>query len=288
MLSRLESITTSDIRSQDIAPMIAFLSAVVLYAIVANKVELELFGPDISLVLHILGTISGISLLGIGVWFLLRREGLRLRDIGLAPSLALPGIVAVGGLWLGLNAIGIGIATVTGIQSSIGYHSEISFLLVVGVAIEQYLFVGILEELAFRGYLQNKLIAFLGSGRKHAHRAVGIVLTAVIFAAMHLPSRLFGNDLPLDVLAVSLTFVVVAGVVLGTVYELTRNVFFVGILHGTVNLWPLFVAPQTWPNRLFLVWLGGGVVLLGMTVWCYRRWMMSTQPTSLKRSPQLR
>jgi membrane protease YdiL (CAAX protease family) len=59
-----------------------------------------------------------------------------------------------------------------------------------------------------------------------------------------------------------------SGILLGTVYALTRNLFLVTFLHWFGNLWPLAVDPGTgvWPN-----W-GGVVGLYLLLVVAYRRW----------------
>jgi membrane protease YdiL (CAAX protease family) len=87
--------------------------------------------------------------------------------------------------------------------------------------------VGFSEEIVWRGYVQSRLIRWIGTRR-------GIVLAATIFALFHVPQRVLagvvGVDLVLQVVAVAFL-----GVAFGVLQASTRNVALPGIVHTAVD-----------------------------------------------------
>jgi membrane protease YdiL (CAAX protease family) len=87
--------------------------------------------------------------------------------------------------------------------------------------------VGLAEEIMWRGYLQSRLVSWLGSRR-------GISLAAMLFAAFHIPQRwlagVVGADLILQIVIVALL-----GVVFGLLQAATRNVTLPVIVHTTID-----------------------------------------------------
>lgn len=252
--------------------LLAFLVAYALLLVGVNRARPWLFGDDVSAFVDVGITIFGTSVAGVLTWLALREEGVRPTDVGLSSSLVVPGVVAVGGVWVGLNAVGVGLAAVTGHHSSIGYLYDRPFVLWVGVAVEQYLFVGILEEFVARGYVQNKLIDLFDGRDRRLRKGVAILAASVVFAATHVPNQLFVTGLAVEGLPTSLAPLVVTGTIFGLVYEFTGNLYLVGLLHGTGNQWLLFVDPGAWPGWMVLVGVGSYVVFLAVVVWFYRRW----------------
>lgn len=122
-------------------------------------------------------------------------------------------------------------------------------MIVVG-AITSYLFTGPVEELAFRGYLQNKVISLTGDRSTWVRTILGIVTTALIFAALHLPDLVLDDGVTIAQAAGGLLLLVLSAVLFGTIYELTQNLILVALLHGIGNFWPLIVdpGPGVWPN----------------------------------------
>ena len=100
-----------------------------------------------------------------------------------------------------------------------GRTSPELFLLLVPV---QFLFTGPAEELLFRGVIQGLL-------RRTYGLLPGIGLASALFALVHVPALVGGDVLP--VLAV----VFLSGVVLGTVYEYTRNLIVSVLAHALLN-----------------------------------------------------
>lgn len=256
-----------------VRPLLAFVVAVSALVVLVNVAVGRLLAVDGSGSLPAGVTVAGTLALGAVAVAVLRHEDVRLADVGLARDLALPGIAAVGGLWVGLNAVGIGLAVATGRYSSLGYVYDVSLLAFLGGVGVQWLVVGPVEELAYRGYLQNKVIALLDGSGDRVRTAVGIAAAGVVFAAVHVPNRLVVEGVPPADLPAGLVALVVAALIYGVIYESTGNLVFVGLLHGTFNQWPLFVDPRMWPTALVVAWAGCGVALLGVTIWWYRSWI---------------
>jgi membrane protease YdiL (CAAX protease family) len=87
--------------------------------------------------------------------------------------------------------------------------------------------VGFSEEIVSRGYMQSRLIAWIGTSR-------GIILAAAIFALLHLPQRVLtgvgGVELLQQVGAVALL-----GAAFGVLQASTRNVALPGIVHTAID-----------------------------------------------------
>lgn len=105
--------------------------------------------------------------------------------------------------------------------SKLGPHHGISFA--------YFLCVGFGEEFFFRGYLQTRLIAWLG-------KLPGWVLTSVIMGCFHIINGLLikGMSFP-QAIAFSITFIPVS-LLMGFVMLRTQNLLAPGLLHG-VGQW---------------------------------------------------
>jgi membrane protease YdiL (CAAX protease family) len=234
---------------------VAFVLAFAIWVMVSVTLAQRLLGPDPPFVARTLWNVpSGLVQAGLALLFL-RYEGVRLREIGLSKRLFRPALAAAAGFVVALNVAVAGLGVLAGNELSVGafalYRSpplnfSLGMLAVGGLA--QYVFVAPVEELAFRGYLQNRLVALFGGSRLAT--AGGIVASGVAFSLVHVPVKLLIEGQPVGQLAGTFVLLALSGVLLGTVYALTRNLFLVTLLHGFGNLWPLAVDPGTgvWPN----------------------------------------
>ena len=94
-----------------------------------------------------------------------------------------------------------------------------------GLAALSILVIGPVEELLFRGLIQNYMRpAFSSAG--------AVVGTSILFAAVHLPAYLTGA---LSTALVSLSVIFALSLVLGAVYERYRNIVLVMAIHGFYN-----------------------------------------------------
>jgi membrane protease YdiL (CAAX protease family) len=259
-----------------VEPLVAFVVVIGGLLVVTNFLVVRLLGPDPSRIANFVATIPWkVVEAGLAV-AVLRYESVRLRDIGLSPRLFLPALITVAGVVVLLNAVVAGLVPLRGGELLVAAFAPLQSPpldysgaeLAVG-AVVHYLFVGPAEELAFRGYLQNKLVALVGRGGNHARTALGIVAAGAVFSLAHVPAHLFGGGNP-----AGLALLVLSGIGFGIVYEATRNLYLVAFLHGFGNHWPLFVTPNAWPNWAVIAAVYAVVVL------AYRQWAVRTpRPT---------
>lgn len=262
-----------------LAPLLAFGVAFSLWVMASTRLATWLWGVELSLFEESLWNVpSGIVQFGV-VALVLRYEGVRFRDLGLSRRLLVPALVATAGVVIVINVALAGLAVFGERSMTVGafeYYrtppTDLSPSTVAVASLSTYLFTGPVEELAFRGYLQNKLVDLLGDGYDRLRTALGIVLTGVLFALVHVPALVLVDGQPVAQAAGGLALLAVSGIVLGTVYALTHNLYLVMFLHGIGNFWPLVVdpGPGTWPN-----W---GIVLgvYALLVVVYRRWDAGT------------
>lgn len=249
-------------------PLGAFLVATTVLAAVLVVVATRIFGSrPMSPVETVLYFTLGYGLIGFVAWAVLRREGLRPSHVGLSLQNVVPGVVLVAAIWTVANLLGT--LAVRG-DVEFGISSGVTAAKWLSLVVAQLVFVGPIEEFAFRGYFQNKFVALFDGGSDRTRKAVGILVATVIFALWHIPQRLVVQGLSLPNLAPSLAALVALGLLFGVIYELTRNVVFTGVLHGTFNFQPILALgdggePIT-EVMLFVL------PLIVVAVWVYRRW----------------
>lgn len=254
---------------------IGFVAAFSLWTAISNVSFELLVGSNPSTVVQALWNLpSGIVQFGL-VLLVLRYEGVRLRELGFGRRQFVPALVAVGGFLVASNAIVAGRLVLGGGHLSVEpfalYRSpplDYSVVELVATGVAQYLFVGPVEELAFRGYLQNRLTGHGRRGSVHLRTVAAIVATAVVFSLLHVPTLVVIDGTPVGQTLGTLVILTFSGITFGTVYALTRNLWLVAFLHGIGNLWPLVVdsGPGAWPD-----W-GVILVLYGLVVVLYRQW----------------
>lgn len=92
----------------------------------------------------------------------------------------------------------------------------------------KFLILGFTEEVIFRGYIQIRLTVWLGKTK-------GIVLTALLFSFIHLPSRLISEQLNfMNALISSFTLIPIA-LLLGYIMLKNKNIASSTIVHAGVN-----------------------------------------------------
>ena len=104
------------------------------------------------------------------------------------------------------------------------------------------LFTAIPEELFFRSYLQQRVVAMVGGDSRRAV-VTGVAAVALLFAVFHLPRWFLASGHGVGpALAGRLAGLTLAGLAFGIVYVLTENLWLVALLHATMNYRPLLVA----------------------------------------------
>ena len=177
--------------------MVALLLGFTVWAMLSNTLVTRVWGADPSLLVQGLWSVpSGIVQISIAL-LVLWYEGVTLRSIGLSERKFGPALVAVTGFLILLNLVVVGLVVLRGARLSIGlfalYRSpplNSTWTLIAVGAVSEYVFVGPVEELAFRGYLQNKLVAVLNTGYSRLDTALGIVVAAVTFSILHVPTEI--------------------------------------------------------------------------------------------------
>jgi membrane protease YdiL (CAAX protease family) len=221
-----------------------------------------LFGDTLSTFEEGIWTIpSGIVQLGIAV-AILRYERVGYQELGLTLQLVRPALAATGVVILVVNIAAGCLGLLAGTDVSFGvmefYFTPPFDLSVPGVlisAVSLYLFTAPVEELAFRGYLQNKVVSIMTVGSRTVQMTIGIVIASLSFALLHIPVYLLVRDVATGTLIVTLGLLTATSVMYGAIYAATRNLYLVMFLHGIGNFWPLVVNPGTgvWPNYAVLL-----------------------------------
>ncbi|MFA9516877.1 lysostaphin resistance A-like protein [Halopenitus sp. H-Gu1] len=217
------------------------------------------------------------------VWILLRIDGVQFSELGLSRDHLVGALVAFGGFWVAMNLFGLGTAALTGnhwairliwqlpeAAPAVQRYAPLPATWLVLLLLE-FLVVGPVEEIAFRGYFQSKIIALL-SDDTLPYIALGIGVTSLAFGVMHTPAAIVAGRTLDGILAAALLPTITA-VLFGAIYELTHNVYFVALLHGFGNTWPLVVEWANWSgNTLVVFWIGAAIIYLGTTL-AYRVWI---------------
>ncbi|WP_152031301.1 CPBP family intramembrane glutamic endopeptidase [Natrarchaeobaculum aegyptiacum] len=153
------------------------------------------------------------------------------RAVGFSVPNAREVLVVVGGV-IGLLALGLVTSVVPeyfGVPPS--EHAlmleEGSVQFYVGLAVLSILVIGPVEEVLFRGLIQNYLRPAYGT-------AGTVVVTSILFAAVHLFAYSMQAP-PLETVLVSLAGIFVLSLVLGGIYERYRNIVVVSAIHGFYN-----------------------------------------------------
>jgi len=263
--------------------LLAFLAAVPVVVVAVNLVEGAVAPGARSPAGYALDAAGMTAFVALSA-ALLRADGVSLTRVGLGRDLAAPGLAAVAGVWLALNAVAAAAAVATGAGDALGFMYDRPLAGIAAAAVVQYVFVGVGEELAVRGYLQNKLTAVLGDPESVATRALGVATAAVTFGVLHVPDGLLTDGLAPGVLAGSVLSLALVGVVFGAVYDLTRNLYLVIGLHGTGNFYPLFVDLRALPEDARLAFTAARLLAFAGVVAAYRVW----GPTPGARGPRTR
>lgn len=249
-------------------------------ALFAVFVPLETLASEVSTEVWYLQEIAFfLAIIGVAV-LLARLDGVGLGDLGLSRQHLPPGVLAFVGVFAGVNLLGVGIAVVFGL----GWGPD----LITEVVPEQYLplpsswllfvmlnvLVGIAEEFSVRSYFQNKVIAVLG-GESCLRVGLGVLTASVVFGVLHAPSALLTGASATAVVGIVLSRAV-SGAFFGLFYELTRNVYFVALLHALGNTWPLLIDWGDWSGTALYVFFAGGLLLYLGGALGYRYWAEDT------------
>jgi len=223
----------------------------VLAIIVLNRIILRVIGlinntADSQIVLGIMDFVAVTGLIYVLTTKLDRRD-FRWAEIGLSwkPNILLffgVGII-LGGV-LEIFSLGLGIAQ--GIVETPIMPNIASIAILTGIT--AVMLDSFWQEIAFRGYLQTRLV-------ENYRAIIGIPVVAVSFILIHL---LFNPLTPLEVLTGIILFLLI-----GLLFHMTRSIYLVGALHGTLNYIPRLLETWSQPlDRAIVYGLALGLVLL--------------------------
>ena len=149
-----------------------------------------------------------------GITMLVRKQGLSTIGMGLRNLRS--------SLLVGLSASLVAIAVFGKLDSAFWFSADTLYRLIAQVG------VGMSEEAIFRGYLQSRFSAWLGSDR-------GWLLVAAVFALVHIPQRMesgiSGNELAVDMIVL-----VIWGLAFGWAMKKMGNIAGLIFLHAVMNL----------------------------------------------------
>lgn len=139
--------------------------------------------------------------------------------------------------WAPLIAVAVfGLLVVGPLAPAEGEPDDVGLAFLVVAALLTFLTANVLEELFYRVLLQTRLEALLG-------RWAAILLGALLFALLHLPSQLDGGDagdLPVA-LGVVIVYQGLFGIFVGYLWARHRNIWTLIAAHTAVNTLPLFL-----------------------------------------------
>lgn len=265
----------------DLFPLAASVAVVTLFAALSVVTHIWLFGRDQTVYPEPASTLVSVPFMlciVAGIWWLLRREGSSAGAIGLGRSSLLPGVAAFLVLWCGVSAAGVSYLLATGRGDAVGFAFEYSgpatavwFLLTLTVA------NGIPEEIAFRGYVQNKVAALTRAHGRGPADAIGIVVAAVLFGVPHLPLAVLLLDLGPEAVPAVLLSNLLPGLTYGVVYYLTGNLWYASFVHGFGNapVVPFDLAAVPY----FVPFAAAAGLVVGV---CYRYWGLRTDRVAVR------
>lgn len=105
-----------------------------------------------------------------------------------------------------------------------------------------WIFVGIGEEILFRGYFLNQLHLVFTSGSARKRTLLAVLFSSLLFSLWHLPVRIYElvngeSSVVLILLSVLVLFVLALG--FAWLFIRTGNILLVGLVHGVMDF-PLF------------------------------------------------
>ncbi len=213
------------------------------YTVRLSEATGYLINPNLLFALPILGITVGVILLGLA--------RLRPAEIGLEASKLRAALAVLVGLWLASQAVHLAAAGAAGTLAPHPFWEEFGPGPMLGFLVAMLFGIVILEEVSFRGFLFPQLALRLGSGRTALLGAT--VLTAIVFALLHLPTRLLGSGLSGGALVMDQVVLTLAGIFGVAMYLRTANLPVVIAIHTLVNAPMMLVASPISPGTVTVV-----------------------------------
>ena len=183
--------------------------------------------PDTEISRYNLTLAASVATFVLAYWAM-QKDAVMLESIGWTASGFKQALYLLGAVW---SIGGVFIVVLTHLAKMPLLGVDISSL------IKHWLFVGISEELWYRGYMMATLIRIFSKKGRLISVALGIAISSTIFAAIHIPQRMVieGVSLLSVEMAVNLSRLFLVGVVLAWLFLRSCNILFVGLVHGGLN-----------------------------------------------------
>jgi membrane protease YdiL (CAAX protease family) len=104
--------------------------------------------------------------------------------------------------------------------------------------VSTWLFVGIGEEVLFRGYFLNKLLAFYEGKKVKNVTLLAVVVSSAFFSVWHLPVRIFSlinGEMGIGLILISLVMLFLLGAGFAWLYIRSGSILLVGLIHGVMD-----------------------------------------------------
>ena len=104
--------------------------------------------------------------------------------------------------------------------------------------ISTWLFVGIGEEVLFRGYFLKKLLAYYESKNAKQKTLLAVAVSSAFFSLWHLPVRLFSlinGEISVGLILISLVMLFLLGAGFAWLFLRSGNILLVGLVHGVMD-----------------------------------------------------
>jgi len=103
--------------------------------------------------------------------------------------------------------------------------------------LQYWVFVGVAEEILFRGYILTRLMKTWAARNKVLGRILAVLVASFLFATAHIPQRLYQvarGDMTLAAVLANVVLLSIVGIVFSYFFLRTRNIILVGLIHGAV------------------------------------------------------
>lgn len=242
------------------------LAAIACVLVAENWVEGQLPGSSGPLYLVVdVAQFGALLAVALGA---LRFDGGELADIGLSRDFLLPGVAAFLATYAVLNILAVAVAATLGLPWGLDVLTDRLALLTTPLALT--VFAAFVEEAVVRGYLQTKLRSLLGANGL-LRRSVAVVVASASFALLHVPRVLVEGGYIGGGVAGTLAVLTLSGVGFGLLFELSGNVYFVGLVHALGNTWVLLVNGFAWSGTDSLLFFAAVLVAYFGVTFAYRR-----------------
>lgn len=211
----------------------AFIAVVLLvYAIptilVASSALTSFGAPPVWQNLKVVA--GGFAFFCIAVWGL-HKEKIPFDDIGLTPPRMVEAVLLALAGWAVVVLVNYLVILVDRGDTGGLFGKPALYIL------QYWVFVGIAEELLFRGYILTRLMNVWTVRNKVFRRIGAVAVSSLLFATAHVPERLFQvirGDMTLATVPASIVLLSIAGMVFSYYFLRTKNILWAGLVHGAM------------------------------------------------------